>query len=174
MPTWIGRDEIGRVIDIHADEEAHVAPPGPEELATSSVQTVMLLGPYTVAFDAAGLFPPGNGVVVGDALAVGTLVLRMYVLPMGTWGVEGVMTLGLGDIADGLGIELITYDLGEIAGPANREPQGLDVYDAAAMPRIAVVQAESWDRLVVAVYPDAGNPAAGSVDVYALVATPTA
>lgn len=62
MPTWIGRDDLGRLVDITsdaADEGVERVSPLEIESGAGAEQTIRLLGPFPVAFDTPNITTTG-------------------------------------------------------------------------------------------------------------------
>lgn len=152
-----------------------------EATAGGGVQTVRLLGPYSVAFDARGLInPEGYGVELAD-LSAGSIAIPWVVNPGAPWAVpDGTTTcyanigIGSSDGADYLGTwDLRTSLSRDHSQPEAEIPVGGIIGDVvAALPRKAVVV--GTQKLVVAVYTDGDAPTSGSAIIYALIATPAA
>jgi hypothetical protein len=138
-------------------------------------QTVRLLGPYTLDFD----YPNVNSEpeFFGDALAVGTLVIRGFGFV--TAGFEAaelnpIVQVVIGDASD-YPVLAWNADADNAAGVAGKllVEENLDVQSPprAYVPSGALVIG-SGQKLGGVIWHDTGTLTAGSVDIYALIAEP--
>lgn len=154
---------------------------------SGGVQTVTLLGPVSVAFDTPGVNNPDNFGPAVLTIPAGSL-FQAFVLLTEAWDVDGDLDLGVADDEEGTNYAAVAIYFPQAASIANPKPGSLrepkhesyNVEDVDTTTRLVRSENGSlrWgialedQVLCVGFFPASTDPSAGSVDVYALIATP--
>lgn len=166
MPTWLGRDSLGRLVDIHSESEGEgVQQMSPLEV--SGVQTVRMLGPYHVTFQTPGIGSSEDGALLTE-LDAGISVIQVMAI-VGTAWEDGT---SLGVMLGGDDYAAPNDDFTLLANQwltANLNPGGGSGYAIGLSSAAFGVVGAAGGALIAQC---AGSFTAGEADIYALIAEP--